>query len=151
MAKGFLLSAALILTACGPLAGLPAANNAPDAEAAVGQPAPTPRPTGGEVASPTDRVTFAAPLADAVFNVSNLTAAWDGQETTGGLWVALPHLRSHRRVLVTNPETGRAVVAKLYWRDPGAGEALLSSAAAEALGAAPGEAAALDAAILKGG
>ncbi|MFV0475011.1 MAG: hypothetical protein ACK5MQ_12530, partial [Pikeienuella sp.] len=61
-------------------------------------------------------------------------------ETAGGLWVALPYLPAYRRVLVTDPETGRTVVARLYWRDPGSDQsgAVLSSAAAAALGLAPG-------------
>ncbi len=82
----------------------------------------------------------AAPAPGAAFRISNLPAEWDGEATAGGLWVALPYLPAFERVLVRNPETGEAVVARLFWRDGAAGEAMLSSAAAEALGLAPGTA-----------
>lgn len=74
----------------------------------------------------------------AAFRISNLPAEWDGAPTAGGLWVALPYLPAFERVLIRNPETGEAVVARLFWRDGAAREAMLSSAAAEALGLAPG-------------
>lgn len=78
---------------------------------------------------------------DVVLEVSNLPAFWDGDQTTGGMWVALPYVPAYRRAVVTNPVNGRTVEANLFWRDPqaGGGSTLLSSAAAEALGVAPGQ------------
>ncbi|MFN3262275.1 MAG: hypothetical protein ACE37J_17155 [Pikeienuella sp.] len=82
----------------------------------------------------------AEPAPGAAFRISNLPAEWDGEATAGGLWVALPYLPAFERVLIRNPETGEAVVARLFWRDGAAKEAMLSSAAAEALGLPPGTA-----------
>lgn len=78
---------------------------------------------------------------DVVLEVANLPAFWDGDETTGGVWVALPYVPAYRRAIVTNPQTGQTVEANLFWRDPqaGGGSTLLSSAAAAALGVTPGE------------
>lgn len=78
---------------------------------------------------------------DVVLEVSNLPAFWDGDETTGGVWVALPYVPAFRRAIVTNPANGRTVEANLFWRDPqaGGGSTLLSSAAAQALGVSPGQ------------
>ena len=78
---------------------------------------------------------------DVVLEVSNLPAYWDGDQTTGGVWVALPYVPAYRRAVVTNPVNGRTVEANLFWRDPqsGGGSTLLSSAAAEALGVQPGQ------------
>jgi hypothetical protein len=78
---------------------------------------------------------------DLVLEISNLPAFWDGDATSGGIWVALPYVPAYRRAIVTNPVNGRTVEANLFWRDPqaGGGSTLLSSAAAEALGVAPGQ------------
>ncbi|MEX2520879.1 MAG: hypothetical protein WD969_16295, partial [Paracoccaceae bacterium] len=106
---------------------------------------PNPRPAGPTpqtrpAPAPQVAAVRAALPKDAVFRISDLPAEWDGVETAGGLWVALPYLPAYRRVLLTDPATGRAVVAKLFWRDPapGADEAVLSSAAAAALGVSAG-------------
>ena len=87
---------------------------------------------------------------DVVLEVANLPAFWDGDETTGGLWVALPYVPAYRRAVVTNPVNGRTVEANLFWRDPqsGGGSTLLSSAAAEALGVNPGQVASLGVKII---
>lgn len=82
----------------------------------------------------------AAPAPGAAFRISRLPAEWDGEATAGGLWVALPYLPAFERVLIRNPATGETVVARLFWRDGAAKEAMLSSAAAEALGLPPGTA-----------
>ncbi len=78
---------------------------------------------------------------DAVLEIANLPSYWDGDATTGGVWVALPYAPAYRRAIVTNPENGRTVEANLFWRDPqsGGGSTLLSSEAATALGVAPGQ------------
>lgn len=110
----------------------PAASSRPALTASAPQVKPTPTP----------KAAAAPPLPkDAVFRISDLPSEWDGAETVGGLWVALPYLPAYRRVLLTDPATGRAVVAKLFWRDdaPGADEAVLSSAAAAALGVSAGQ------------
>ena len=78
---------------------------------------------------------------DVVLEVANLPAFWDGDETTGGVWVALPYVPAYRRAIVTNPVNGRTIEANLFWRDPqaGGGSTLLSSDAAAALGVAAGQ------------
>lgn len=95
----------------------------------------------------------AAPLSAGgpVFRIADLPAEWDGAETAGGIWVALPYLPAYRRVMITDPETGRSVVARLYWRDSTANgdEAVLSSAAAAALGIRPGSAPRIEATVLE--
>jgi hypothetical protein len=80
-------------------------------------------------------------IGDVVLEVANLPAYWDGDATTGGVWVALPYIPSYRKAIVTNPVTGQSVQANLFWRDPqsGGSSTLLSSAAAAALGVAPGK------------
>ncbi|QIE56313.1 hypothetical protein G5B40_13075 [Pikeienuella piscinae] len=118
------------------------------AAAEPSSPVPVARPASGTAAAAPP-----VPPEAVVFRINELPAEWDGAETVGGLWVALPYLPAHRRVLVSDPETGRTVVAKLYWRDPAAGgagadEAVLSSAAANALGLAPGRTEGLDMAVL---
>ncbi|MEO1611209.1 MAG: DUF6778 family protein [Pseudomonadota bacterium] len=87
---------------------------------------------------------------DVVLEVANLPAYWDGDETTGGVWVALPYVPAYRRAVVTNPVNGRTVEANLFWRDPqsGGGSTLLSSQAAAALGVAPGQVANLGVKII---
>lgn len=136
MARAAWIGAAALAAACAPLpeAAGPTASPAPEpAAAAPARPAAAPLP----------------PLAPgAAFRIADLPAAWDGAETTGGLWVALPYLPAYGRVLLRNPETGAAVVARLFWRDAGPREAALSAAAAAALGLAPG-AAALEATVLE--
>lgn len=111
-----------------PVDGLPAANVEP------------PAPTDGSEDAPADAPPARADEGEIGFTLSDLPGEWDGRQTAGGLWVALPWPPAYRRVLVRDPETGRAVVAKLFWRDsvPGEDEALLSSAAAQALGVKPG-------------
>ncbi|MEM7545838.1 MAG: DUF6778 family protein [Pseudomonadota bacterium] len=78
---------------------------------------------------------------DVVLEISNIPAFWNGDETSGGIWVALPYVPAYRQAIVTNPVNGRTVEANLFWRDPqaGGGSTLLSSAAAQALGVAPGQ------------
>lgn len=78
---------------------------------------------------------------DTVLEIANLPSYWDGDATTGGVWVALPYAPAYRRAIVTNPSNGRTVEANLFWRDPqaGGGSTLLSSEAAAALGVAPGQ------------
>jgi hypothetical protein len=78
---------------------------------------------------------------DVVLEIANLPSYWDGDATTGGVWVALPFAPAYRRAIVTNPANGRTVEANLFWRDPqaGGGLTLLSSEAANALGVAPGQ------------
>lgn len=78
---------------------------------------------------------------DVVLEIANLPSYWDGDATTGGVWVALPYAPAYRRAIVTNPSNGRTVEANLFWRDPqaGGGSTLLSSEAAAALGVAPGQ------------
>lgn len=78
---------------------------------------------------------------DTVLEIANLPSYWDGDATTGGVWVALPYAPAYRRAIVTNPANGRTVEANLFWRDPqsGGGSTLLSSEAATALGVAPGQ------------
>ncbi|WP_340109915.1 hypothetical protein [Pikeienuella sp. HZG-20] len=136
---------ALLLSACveyglmepiGPIAAAPS-----PADASPAPPEASPPPTAS--AAPTGA---GAP----VFRIADLPAEWDGEETAGGLWVALPYLPAYRRVLVTDPRTGRAVVAKLYWRDPGANaaEAVVSSGAAAALGMKPGRETRVDAVVM---
>lgn len=80
-------------------------------------------------------------IGDVVLEVANLPAYWDGDATTGGVWIALPYIPSYRKAVVTNPVTGQSVQANLFWRDPqsGGSSTLLSSAAATALGVAAGE------------
>ncbi|MGB1212713.1 MAG: DUF6778 family protein [Pikeienuella sp.] len=80
-------------------------------------------------------------IGDVVLEVANLPAYWDGDATTGGVWIALPYIPSYRKAVVTNPVTGQSVQANLFWRDPqsSGSSTLLSSAAAAALGVAPGE------------
>ncbi|MEL7464088.1 MAG: DUF6778 family protein [Pseudomonadota bacterium] len=87
---------------------------------------------------------------DVVLEVANLPAYWDGDETTGGVWVALPYVPAYRRAVVTNPVNGRTVEANLFWRDPqsGGGSTLLSSQAAQQLGVAPGQVANLGVKII---
>lgn len=118
---------------------------APALAAEASSPVPVARPTSESAAAPAP-----VPAGAVVFRINALPATWDGAETVGGLWVALPYLPAYRRVLVSDPATGRAVVAKLYWRDPAASadEAVLSSAAASALGLSPGRAKGLDVAVL---
>lgn len=79
-------------------------------------------------------------LGDVVLEVANLPSYWDGDATTGGVWIALPYIPSYRKAIVTNPVTGQSVSANLFWRDPqsSGSSTLLSSAAASALGVAPG-------------
>lgn len=92
-----------------------------------------------------------APSArETALRISGVEAEWDGAETTGGLWVALPYLPEYRRVYVTDPETGRAIVAKLFWRDPADGgeNAVLSADAAAALGVKPGRKLPIEAAVI---
>ncbi len=78
---------------------------------------------------------------DVVLEIANLASYWDGDATTGGVWVALPYAPAYRRAIVTNPANGRTIEANLFWRDPqaGGGSTLLSSEAANALGVAPGQ------------
>ncbi len=76
-----------------------------------------------------------------VLEIANLPSVWDGDATTGGVWVALPYTPAYRRAVVTNPVNGRTIEANLFWRDPqaGGGSTLLSSEAAQALGVSPGQ------------
>lgn len=115
--------------------------------------APAPAEAAPEPSAPALAETPAAPLSAGgpVFRIAELPAEWDGAETAGGLWVALPYLPAYRRVMITDPETGRSVIAKLYWRDSNANgeEAVLSSAAAAALGIGVGRAVKIEATVLE--
>ncbi len=122
--------AAMALPACAPP---PEFTPPPAAAPAAAAPAASPAPVPATVPA-----TAFAP--GGAFRISDLPAAWDGAETTGGLWVALPYLPAYRRVLIRNPETGETVVARLFWRDAGPAEAALSAEAALALGLEPGRA-----------
>lgn len=136
---------ALLLSACveyevmgpiGPIGAAPSLAEAP----------PAPREASSPPAASAPSPEARAP----VFRIADLPAEWDGEETAGGLWVALPYLPAYRRVLVSEPGTGRAVVAKLYWRDPGANaaEAVVSSGVASALGMTPGRETRVDAVVM---
>lgn len=85
-----------------------------------------------------------------VLEIANLAAVWDGEETTGGAWIAMPYIPAYRRAVITNPVNGRTIEANLFWRDPnsGGGSTLLSSEAAAALGVQPGDIAKLGVKIL---
>ncbi|MGB0506243.1 MAG: DUF6778 family protein [Pikeienuella sp.] len=76
-----------------------------------------------------------------VLEIANLAATWDGEETTGGAWIAMPYIPAYRRAVITNPANGRTIEANLFWRDPNSssGSTLLSSEAAAALGVTPGD------------
>lgn len=69
-------------------------------------------------------------------------ASWDGMQTLGGIWVALPEIDRARRVRLTNVETGTMVDGALIRRDPGqpGPRLLISSEAANALGIRPNNA-----------
>lgn len=61
---------------------------------------------------------------------------WDGRPSLGGIWVAHPGVKTPRRVLIRNTETGRSVAGALFRRErnlPGI-PLQVSSDAAEALG-----------------
>ncbi|MGF1444644.1 MAG: SPOR domain-containing protein [Pikeienuella sp.] len=67
------------------------------------------------------------------------TAAWDGQRTLQGIWVAHPAAETARRVRILNTDNGYVVDGALFRRDgSGSGPAILvSSDAAAALGMTP--------------
>ena len=69
-------------------------------------------------------------------------AVWDGVRTLPGIWIAHPMAAIARRVRLTNNQTGVRADAAMFQRDPNLSgpRIIVSSAAAEALGLAPGHA-----------
>lgn len=94
-------------------------------------------------------------LAPEVFRFAG-EALWDGRPSLGGVWVAHPDVGEPARVLIRRAgagtdEEGAEVTGALFRREDGAdGPPLqVSSDAADALGLAPGQSAALEVTALR--
>ncbi|NRB33828.1 MAG: SPOR domain-containing protein [Rhodobacteraceae bacterium] len=100
--------------------------------------------------SPRTKVASDEELAPNVFSVQD-DGIWDGRPSLGGVWVSHEDATTPERVLVTDPATGKSVVAALFRRLPGqAGPSVrVSSEAAGILGMTPGAPTTLDVVALK--
>ena len=68
--------------------------------------------------SPRTKVASDEELAPNVFSVQD-DGIWDGRPSLGGVWVSHEDATTPERVLVTDPATGKSVVAALFRRLPG--------------------------------
>ena len=76
---------------------------------------------------------------------------WDGRPSLGGVWVAHASAKSAERVIIRDVKSGEFVIGALFRRDPvKSGPSIqISAAAAQGLGAMPGQPVKLDVTALR--
>lgn len=88
--------------------------------------------------------------APEIFQMS-AEGVWDGRPSLGGVWVAHASAKSAERVIIRDVKSGEFVIGALFRRDPvKSGPSIqISAAAAQGLGAMPGQPVKLDVTALR--